>query len=269
MGSGCGGSPTSPSKPVSPRNDGPPPPPPLTGQTVVVAAVGDIGLCGSPAVEQTAQLVEAIDGQVLLAGDLAYPQGSMTDFLRCFDPSWGAFRRRWRPSPGNHEYETAGASSYFQYFGMAAGTGGRSFYSFRAGDWLVLMLDSNIPTGVGSSQYEFVRSELTSSPAPCALAVWHHPLLHVRTERPEHLSARSLDAALRPRRGRHRQRPRSSVRAIRQAGCGRTLRWPRHSSVHRRHRRRAAVRLHAHHAEFASPHQVARRAAAHSQPLRL
>ena len=35
---------------------------------------------------------------------------------------------------------------------MAAGTGGRSFYSFRAGDWLVLMLDSNIPTGVGSSR---------------------------------------------------------------------------------------------------------------------
>ena len=69
-----------------------------------------------------------------------------------------------------------GASGYFQYFGASAGTGGRSFYSFRAGDWLVLMLDSNIPTGVGSSQYEFARSELTSSNAPCALAVWHHPL---------------------------------------------------------------------------------------------
>jgi len=173
---GCGGSPTSPSQPGPPRNDGPPPPPPLTGQTVVVAAVGDIGLCGSTAVEQTAHLVESIDGQVLLAGDLAYSQGSMTDFLRCFDPAWGAFRRRWRPSPGNHEYETPGAAAYFQYFGPSAGNGGRSFYAFRTGDWLVLMLDSNVPTGVGSSQYEFVRSELTSTNAPCALAVWHHPL---------------------------------------------------------------------------------------------
>src|SRR5580765_8244561 len=124
LGSGCGGSPTSPSPPGPPRGDGPPPPP-LTGQTVVVAAVGDIGLCGSPAVEQTAQLVDAIDGQVLLAGDLAYPQGSMSDFLRCFDPVWGRFRRRWRPSPGNHEYETPGASAYFQYFGASAGTAGR------------------------------------------------------------------------------------------------------------------------------------------------
>jgi hypothetical protein len=173
---GCGGSPTGPSQPGPPRNGGPPPPPPLTGQTIVVAAVGDIGLCGSAAVEQTARLAEGIDGQILLAGDLAYPQGSATDFLRCFDPWWGGFRRRWRPSPGNHEYETPGATAYFQYFGIAAGTPGRSFYAFRAGDWLVLMLDSNVSMGIGSSQYVFVRSELTSTNAPCALAVWHHPL---------------------------------------------------------------------------------------------
>ena len=29
---------------------------------MVVAAVGDIGLCGSPAVEHTAKLVDSIDG---------------------------------------------------------------------------------------------------------------------------------------------------------------------------------------------------------------
>jgi len=168
-----GGSPTSPSQPGPPRNDGPPPLPPSTGQTVVVAAVGDIGLCGSTAVEQTAHLVDGIDGQVLLAGDLAYSQGSMSDFLRCFDPMWGPFRRRWRPSPGNHEYDTPGAAGYFQYFGASAGSGGRSYYAFRAGDWQVLMLDSNVATGLGSPQYEFVRSELTSTNAPCALAVWH------------------------------------------------------------------------------------------------
>jgi 3',5'-cyclic AMP phosphodiesterase CpdA len=141
-----------------------------------VAAVGDIGLCGSPAVEQTARLVDAIEGQVLLAGDLAYSQGSMVDYLRCFDPLWGEFRRRWRPAPGNHEYETPGAAGYFQYFGAIAGNGGRSFYAFRAGDWQVLMLDSNVPTGVGSAQYEFVRSELSGSNSPCTMAVWHHPL---------------------------------------------------------------------------------------------
>jgi hypothetical protein len=138
--------------------------------------VGDIGLCGSTAVEQTARLADRIEGQILLAGDLAYSQGSMSDYLRCFDPFWGDFRRRWRPAPGNHEYDTPGAAGYFQYFGAVAGTGGRSYYAFRAGDWVVLMLDSNVPAGLGSPQYEFVRSELAGGATPCAMAVWHHPL---------------------------------------------------------------------------------------------
>jgi hypothetical protein len=116
-------------------------------------------MCGSAGVQQAARIAEGIDGQIVLAGDLAYMQGSMTDFIRCFDPYWGQFRRRWRPAPGNHEYDTAGAAGYFQYFGEAAtGGAGRSYYSFRAGDWLVLMLDSNIATRVGTPQYEFVRS---------------------------------------------------------------------------------------------------------------
>jgi hypothetical protein len=143
---------------------------------VTVVAVGDIGMCGSAGVQQAARLAESIDGQILLAGDLAYMQGSMADFLRCFDPYWGQFRRRWRPAPGNHEYDTAGAAGYFQYFGESAGGGGRTYYSFRTGDWLVLMLDSNIATRTGSPQYEFVRNELVVSRTPCTLAVWHHPL---------------------------------------------------------------------------------------------
>jgi hypothetical protein len=171
------GPPTAPpANPTPNPNPGPPPPAP-TGQTATIVAVGDIGMCGSVGVQQAARLAESMDGQVVLAGDLAYMQGSMSDFLRCFDPYWGQFRRRWRPTPGNHEYETAGAAGYFQYFGEAAsGGGGRSFYSFRAGDWLVLMLDSNVPAGSGSAQFEFVRNELRTHWNPCAMAVWHHPL---------------------------------------------------------------------------------------------
>lgn len=157
---------------------GPPPLPPFnpTGHTAVVVAVGDIGECGSPAVPLTARLADRIDGQVLLSGDLAYMHGSPTDFQRCFEPDWGRFRHRWRPAPGNHEYQTPGAAGYFQYFGAAAGPAGQSYYSFRAGDWLILMLNSNIPAGAGSPQFDFVRAELTANRNPCAMAVWHHPL---------------------------------------------------------------------------------------------
>jgi len=170
------------SPPATPPPGAPSPTPPAlppttTGQTATLAVVGDIGECGSSGVQQAAKIVEGIDGQVALAGDLAYMTGSMTDFMRCFDPYWGQFRRRWHPTPGNHEYDTSGAAGYFQYFGDAGGAlAGRSYYSFRAGDWLVLMLDSNVPVGAGSAQFQFVRAELQAHRNPCAMAVWHHPL---------------------------------------------------------------------------------------------
>lgn len=138
--------------------------------------VGDIGWCGSAAIPLTARLIERSEGQLLLSGDLAYMQGSMTDFQRCFEPFYGQFRHRWRPVPGNHEYDTPNAAGYFQFFGNAAGPAGRGYYSFRTGDWLVLMLDSNVATNPGSPQYEFVRTELQINRNPCAMAVWHHPL---------------------------------------------------------------------------------------------
>jgi hypothetical protein len=149
-----------------------------TGATVKVVAAGDIGMCGSPGTAQTARLVAGLEGEVILAGDIAYMHGSAADFRDCFEPTWGVFRSRWRPVPGNHEYETPNARDYFQFFGAATadpmGLGG--YYSFMAGDWLVLMLNSNIPSGRGSAQWEFARRQLDLQRTPCTLAVWHHPL---------------------------------------------------------------------------------------------
>jgi 3',5'-cyclic AMP phosphodiesterase CpdA len=49
-------------------------------------------------------------------------------------------------------------------------------YSFEAGDWLVLALNSNIPIGAGSAQYAWVQDELALSTAQCTLVLMHHPL---------------------------------------------------------------------------------------------
>lgn len=147
-----------------------------TGQTVTMLAAGDIGLCGSPAVPQTARLVAGVEGGVLLAGDIAYFQGTAANFRDCFDPFWGQFRPRWHPVPGNHEYESPGAAPYFAYFGAAAGPPGLGYYSFTAGDWLILMLNSNVAATQGSPQYEFTRAALAQQSTPCTMAVWHHPL---------------------------------------------------------------------------------------------
>lgn len=133
-------------------------------------------MCGRPAVAQVANLVASLDGELLLAGDIAYFQGTAQQFQDCFNPSWGQFRSRWHASPGNHEYESPNAAPYFAYFGAAAGPAGRGYHAFMAGDWLILMLNSNVPATTGSPQYEFVRAELQAQRTPCTMAVWHHPL---------------------------------------------------------------------------------------------
>ena len=181
--------PTSPSVPPPPNGpisgnvppNTPPPqtPPPFSpsGVTAQVLAVGDVGMCSErTAVARTAALVDQFPGPLLLAGDLGYMHGSIQNFQECFEPSWGRFRNRWHPVPGNHEYETAFANGYRQYFGEAGTPVGRTFYSIRIGDWLILMLDSSVSTRVGSEQYEFVRSTLLTSHPLCTAAVWHHPL---------------------------------------------------------------------------------------------
>ena len=162
----------SPSGPTGANGDGGDP----RGQTATIIAAGDIGMCGRPSVAQVANLVSTLPGELVLAGDIAYFQGTAEQFRDCFNPFWGGFRSRWHAVPGNHEYESPGAGPYFAYFGDAAGPAGRGYYSLTAGDWLILMLDSNIPATVGSPQYEFVRTQLQAQRTPCTMAVWHHPL---------------------------------------------------------------------------------------------
>lgn len=138
--------------------------------------VGDIGMCNQPGVAQTAGLVAGLEGELLLAGDIAYPQGTAANFRDCFNPEWGRFRFRWHAVPGNHDYESPGAGPYFDYFGEAAGADRTGHYAFMAGDWLILMLNSNVPAGRGSAQWEFARQQLEAQRTPCTMAVWHHPL---------------------------------------------------------------------------------------------
>jgi len=175
----CGGdtTPVSPSPPLSPPTAPaqPPIPPRIVADAILVGA-GDVGMCGVPEVEATARLLEGIPGTVFAAGDLAYPAGSATDYANCYDPSWGRVRHRTRPAPGNHDYDTQRGEPYYTYFGDNAGPAGQGYYSYRAGGWLVLSLNSNIPASDGSPQAAWVRSTLASNPASCTLAYWHHPL---------------------------------------------------------------------------------------------
>ena len=144
-----------------------------------VVAAGDIASCRTEADEATAQLVEGIDGTVLALGDNAYPRGSAANFEECYEPSWGRFKGRTKPVPGNHEYYTQGARDYFEYFGQAAGEPEEGYYSYELGSWHVVALNSNceeVRCGPGSSQTRWLREDLAANDeARCTLAYMHHP----------------------------------------------------------------------------------------------
>jgi 3',5'-cyclic AMP phosphodiesterase CpdA len=156
---------------------------PTSTEGVTVYAVGDIARCAyrdpkyAPAAG-TADTVAAglaADPQavVLTLGDNTYPVGAMKEFTDCYEPTWGRFKDRTWPSPGNHEYYTRGAVPYFQYFGARAAHG---YYSLEIGSWHVVSLDSNLGPAAHAAQIEWLRADLASHPARCTLAFWHHPL---------------------------------------------------------------------------------------------
>ncbi len=159
--------------------------------SVDVVAAGDIADCNSDAHHKTAALVDRIKPSVVLAlGDLAYPNGSLDDYLDCYDTSWGKFRSFTRAAVGNHEYHTAHAGAFYAYFCGSSGEPFRGYYSFEIGAWHAVVLNSNcgsdpdVPAsvkdefggcGAGSPQARWLEADLASHPAKCTLAMWHHP----------------------------------------------------------------------------------------------
>ena len=100
----------------------------------VFVGAGDIAACDRTGDEATAKLLYNILDKasspitVFTTGDNAYEDGTSLEYQTCYgpqpptdQPNWGEFKAITRPSPGNHEYQTAGASGYFKYFGAAAG----------------------------------------------------------------------------------------------------------------------------------------------------
>jgi hypothetical protein len=113
---------------------------------------------------------------VIAVGDLAYYHGTHDEFRTCYDPTWGRHRSRTWPVPGNHEYETAGAAGYYEYFPDFTGATGQGYYRKAIGSWTFIALNSEIDVSANSAQTLWLRSELTSGATPCTVVMWHRPL---------------------------------------------------------------------------------------------
>ncbi len=152
-------------------------------QTYVLVGAGDIAGCSSLAgAAATAKLIEQIPGTVFVAGDLAYDRGSAEEFSKCYDPTWGKFKDRTRPAPGNHEYGSPGALAYFAYWGERAGPRGKGYYSYDVGKWHMVALNTNCNApgvggcGTGSEQEKWLKADLEQHAKSCIVAYGHHAL---------------------------------------------------------------------------------------------
>jgi hypothetical protein len=124
---------------------------------------------------------------VLTLGDAQYECGGMQAYLQSYGPTWGRVKAITHPAIGNHDVVTnvgtdcdtsGGGGGYFRYFGAAAGTPGRGYYSFDLGAWHLVSLDSNcdsVGCGPGSPQQAWLRADLAAHPAACTLAFFHEP----------------------------------------------------------------------------------------------
>lgn len=145
----------------------------------VLLAAGDIAACDENGDRLTAALLDKLEGTVATLGDNAYEAGTAEEFAACYDPTWGRFKARTYPAPGNHDYETTDAAGYFGYFADAAGDPDKGYYSYDLGVWHIVALNSNCDAvggcGEGSAQAAWLTADLAAHPARCTLAYWHHP----------------------------------------------------------------------------------------------
>jgi hypothetical protein len=157
-------------------------PSPSGGTTFTVAAAGDIAeqctasssSCQHP---KTAALVTAMNPEfVITMGDNQYDDARLSDFQNYFDKTWGKFKSKIRPAPGNHEtYDPAGEyAGYKSYFGSLAYPQGKNYYSFNHGNWHFIVLNSN--SFDDSAQLAWLQADLAANTKGCVAASWHHPL---------------------------------------------------------------------------------------------
>lgn len=158
----------------------------LGDKGVTIYAAGDIADCKNlpPAASgaaKTASLIEVglardKNAVVLTLGDSTYPLGLPIEFENCYRPTWGRFKQRTHPAPGNHDYYTPEAIGYYGYFGEAAGPNRRGYYSFDLGGWHLISLNSYLKPEQHKEQLAWLKADLERNKARCTLAYWHHPM---------------------------------------------------------------------------------------------
>ena len=139
-----------------------------------IAAAGDVAANrNSDRVEDTSELIldDSSIQHVLVMGDVQY-SGS----YELYDSTWGRFKDRSLPCPGNHDYGSSGPIGlYDDYWGsLAPKQNGRNYAKDLECGWTLFSLDSD--AGYEPS-LTWLDEQLAALPASQKIvAYWHHPI---------------------------------------------------------------------------------------------
>jgi Calcineurin-like phosphoesterase len=133
----------------------------------------------------TASLLSGNDVTIVQTlGDEQYENGTSADFAGSYDLTWGKLRYKTDPAPGNHEYNTPGATGYYGYFQAAAVDPAKGYYSYDLGAWHIVVLNGEVANGAGSAQDVWFRNDLGTHHNSCTIALWHEPYFSSSGETP-------------------------------------------------------------------------------------
>jgi hypothetical protein len=143
--------------------------------SATVWAVGD-GADGSDNSRRVAKMIErAKPDRLLYLGDV-YDEGTREEFERNYEPAYGRFDSIAAPTPGNHDWpkHDEGYDPYWKANGLVTN---RHYYSFRAGGWEFLSLNSESGLEEGSPQRRWLKHRVRGR-GTCRIAFWHRPYLN-------------------------------------------------------------------------------------------
>ncbi|MET9629291.1 discoidin domain-containing protein [Lentzea sp. NPDC006480] len=148
------------------------------GDTITIVVAGDIALPELPGNHtKTAALIDRIKpNYVMTVGDNQYDNGTITEFRNYYDKTWGKYKAITKPATGNHEWYN-NLDGYRQYFGSIAFPQGKPYYSWEAGEFHFVAVDSTpfYEQQNTTEQLNWLKNDLATNTKPCVIGHWHHP----------------------------------------------------------------------------------------------
>lgn len=161
-----------------------------TNNTARFIATGDMVHCGAQyqaGLRRVRDLMIQNPGRILIPGDSVQFAGAANEFT-CFNNIFSAQKSRMLAVPGNHEYNTANATPFFNYFAGQTGAPGKGWFGANWGSWKIIGLNTSCwepgvgGCHVGSTQYNWLKAELEASTAACTVVIGHHPRWSTRNQ---------------------------------------------------------------------------------------